>query len=323
MSGASLRVVVTGAAGFVGRALCRQLVAAGHVVDALLRNAGAVEAGCRGRVVGDISTIADWRPLLAGADAVVHLAAITHGGDLRADAAWEHYRRVNIEATLKLAGGCVECGVRRFVYMSSIKVNGERSPLSGGRPRAFAPEQAPAPVDNYGRSKYAAERALTRLLGEQGHALTLLRPPLVYGPGQRGNLQRLQGLVARGWPLPFAGLANRRSLVYVDNLAQAVVQALTRTTPGTRCYTLADVDLSTPELLRYAALGSGRRPRLFAVPAATWALLERIPPLRPWVERLAGSLVVDSSLARRELGWSPATPPDEALRRSFGAAHPP
>jgi len=305
------RVLVTGAHGFVGRALCAGLVAHGVAVTAVTRTAGHIEGVSRFHAVGSLTALRDWRPCLDGADAVVHLAAVTHDGTRGADAA--HFHALNVDVSCALAAAARAAGIKRLVYLSSIKVNGESSTLAAGGLHAFSAADTPAPQDEYGRSKLAAERGLTALWGEADGALTILRPPLVFGPGQKGNLPRLMQLVARQWPLPFGALNNRRSVIYVDNLVAAILCALVNAPRGVHCYTLADVEVSSAELVSAIARGLGVPARLFAVPEPLLRAVAHLPLLGPRVRRLTDSLVVDAQAIKRELGWMPVTRFDDAM----------
>lgn len=273
-------VLVTGATGFVGRALCPALSEAGWTA----RPAGRAETG-------DIGPETDWRPLLSGVAAVIHLAAHVHA--MRrdpADSAAQH-DRINRAGTVRLAEQAAAAGVRRFVLLSSVKVHGDRSdrPLTAADP--------PAPTDDYGRSKAAAEAAL------QGHAdrmeTVILRPPLVYGPGVRGNFLSLTRLVDRGWPLPLANIDNRRSLIYLGNLASAICAALDA---NTGVYLPSDRDdLSTPDLIRRLAAALGRPARLFPAPPVLLRVAAGAVGRAAAIDRLCGSLTVDGRLP----GWQP------------------
>ncbi len=305
------RIAVTGANGFVGRALCAALGARGVEVTALVRDAVDIPGAARVQAIGDFTTVTDWRPWLAHIDAIAHLAALTHDGTRGADGARFHV--INVDLSRRVAEAALACSTQRFVYLSSIKVNGESSTRAQGRVQAFSATDTPAPEDDYGRSKLAAEQVLASLWGDTGGALTILRPPLVYGPGQQGNLPRLMALVARELPLPFAALTNRRSLIYVENLVAAIGCALGVTTPGVRCYTLADIEVSTPELVRALARGLGVDARLLKVPRGLLRALAGLPGIGAKMRRLTDDLVVDARAIEHELGWHPHIAFEDAL----------
>lgn len=311
------RVLVSGANGFVGRALCRALAAQGVEVTALVRSACEIAGARQVHAVGDFTRVLDWRPWVQNIDAVAHLAAVTHDGTRGASRA--HFHALNVDVSHALAAAAVEAGIRRFVYLSSIKVNGEASPRVGGMIHAFSGADTPAPEDDYGRSKLAAEQRLGALWSGVDGALTVLRPPLVFGPGQKGNLPRLMALVARGVPLPFAALDNRRSLIHVDSLASAIVRALGIRSAGLRYYTLADVDVSSAELVRAIAQGLGVEARLIAVPGMLLEGLCGVPIIGPRLGRLCGSLLVDARAIENELEWSALLPFEQAMADTCAA----
>jgi len=291
-------VLVTGANGFVGRALCEALAASGRRVKRALRMA---QPGRPDDVaVGDIGADTDWRSALEGVSSVVHLAARTHVLRETAADSLAEYRRVNLDGTRRLAQEAGRAGVRRLVFVSSIKVNGEVTE------RPFTEDDAPRPEDAYGVSKWEAEQALARVAGETGLQVAVLRPPLVYGPEVKGNFLRLMGLVARGTPLPLASITNRRSLIYVGNLVDAVIKAIDVPAAAGRAYLVSDGDdVSTPDLVRAIARALGVAPRLLPCPPAMLRLGAALTGKRAELARLTGSLQVDGSRARRELGWQP------------------
>lgn len=291
------RVLVTGANGFVGRALCRALAARGREVLAVTRAPATIPGAMRVVPVGDLVQFHEWAALLEGVEGVAHLAALTHDGTRGASSA--RFSAVNVEVSRRLAEAARAAGVAHFAYLSSIKAAGERSPAG----RALRGDDVPAPEDDYGRSKLAAERAVGEIWRDS--ALVVLRPPLVYGAGQRGNLARLCTHLERGLPLPCAWPPNRRSLVQVDNLAEALVMALDRTHAGARCYTLADAHVSGGELVRAVARALGVAARLVPLPAALLRSLQWAPRVGPALARLAEDLVVDAEAISQDLGWRP------------------
>jgi nucleoside-diphosphate-sugar epimerase len=305
MADAKQIVAVTGASGFIGRALVQSLADYGRfnvracyrsLPDRPPRFAAAYE-------VGDIAMGERWGPTLAGAHAVVHTAARVHViRESEADAL-AAYRRVNVEGTMKLARAVIAAGARRFVFLSSIKVNGESTPVD----RPFTADDVPAPQDPYGVSKREAEDALRALAATEGLEVVILRLPLVHGPGAKGNLDRLMRLVARGMPLPLGSIVNQRSMIGLANLAAAVAVCLTHPAAANRTYLLSDQeDLSTPELIRAIAEAMGKRPALVPVPAGALRLAGLLTGRRAEIDRLAGSLRVDGTPITAETGWRPA-----------------
>lgn len=303
------QIVVTGAGGFIGAALCPTLAAAGHRVIAGLRRPARHDAifaaGIAPRVIGDIVPGRDWAHALCGADIVIHLAQQAHR---RAD------RRVlaaEPAAAATLAAAAARQGVRRFLYLSSIKAMAEAT-TPGRKLQAGDP---PHPEDAYGRAKRASEEALARTAAETGIDLVVIRTPLVYGPGVGGNFRALARLAASGLPLPFASLTNRRSLIFVDNLAHLIAVAATHSAAAGQVLLAADgAPLPLCDLIRILAAGQGRRARLLAVPALVFALLRWLPGIGPAVARLTSPLEVDDAPTRALLGWTPPHPADAALR---------
>lgn len=303
-----MRVLVTGASGFVGRRVCARLRAAGHTVRAQVRHALALPGIDDIRATGDLAALAGsaFAELVEGVDAVVHLAAVTHAGDLREEGAWPRYRAINVDVTQALGKAAARAGVTAFVYLSSIKVNGERSPWTPAGWQRLSADDPPRPEDHYGRSKWLAEQALAA--ASAGMRVSLLRPPLLYGPGMKANLLRLFAAVAARRPLPLASIDNQRSLLGVDNLADAVAHALIAAPTGVRVYTLADAELSTPALVREIAAALDVQPRLWPCPVAVLRGAGRLSGRRGTIERLTGSLVVDREAIAATLGWRPPQP---------------
>ncbi len=307
-------VLVTGARGFVGRAVCARLVAAGYAVRAVVR-ASATDGqphspGFRELVVPDITREIDWTPFLRTVDAVVHLAARTHIAGERGEEALARYRQINVEATRRLAHAAGAAAVRRFLYMSSIKVNGEATFA-----HPYSETDDPRPADPYGVSKWEAEQAVAEAGRASGVETVILRPPLVYGAHVKGNLRTLMRALEAHLPLPLASIRNQRSLLYVGNLADAVVRCIESPHAAGKTYLVADgEDISTPVLVRRIAAGLGVKPLLFHCPANLLDAAGRMLRRSAQVSRLTGSLQIDSSRIRKELGWQPPYSLDEGLR---------
>jgi nucleoside-diphosphate-sugar epimerase len=280
----TMRVVVTGASGFIGRALCPALRNRGHEVIALDRAA-----------TGDLAGPLDWSMHIAGANAVVHLAALAHARGVDP----QRLERINVRAAASLGQAAAAQGAM-LLFMSTVKVLGEET---GASP--FDELSETAPLDPYGKAKAEAESALR---GVAGLKLVVLRPPLVYGPGVKANFLLLLKAIARGWPLPLASVRNARSLLYVGNLADAVARCVEAPAAAGRSYLVSDgAPLSTPELCKRIGEALKRPAHLFSIPAS---LLE----LAPTVAKLTRSLVVDDSSIRRDLDWQPPCSLDHGLQ---------
>jgi len=292
-----MKVLVSGAAGFVGRALCDQLTVAGHVLVPTVRRTSGLK---NERVLGEIGASTDWQTALEGCDAVVHLAARVHVMDDTTQNSLALYRATNTEGTLNLARQAVEAGVKRFVFISTIKVNGE------GRDTPYRETDAAAPEDAYAISKWEAEQGLQRIAQETGLEVAILRPPLAYGPGVKANFLRLMRMVEHGFPLPLGAIHNRRSLLYLGNFVDAIRLCVEHPAAAGQTFLLDDgVPVSTPELIRALARAMGRSTHLLAVPVGVLELAGALLGKRAAVARLTGSLFVDSTAIRSRLGWVP------------------
>lgn len=252
-------------------------------------------------VVGDIDGATDWAAALDGVDAVVHAAGRVHMLHDRSVDPEAEFRRVNVDATLNLARQAARAGAAPFIFISSIAVHGL---TSGATP--FTARDIPRPHDAYGRSKRQAEEGLKTVFAETGMSGTVIRPPLVYGPGVGANFLRLMKLAATGLPLPLASVRNRRNPVYVGNLCDLILQCLTHPAAAGKTFLVSDdCDVSTPELLRMIAGGMNRPCRLFPFPEKGLRLAGRLTGRKGEVERLCGSLQVDIEHTKQTLGWSP------------------
>jgi nucleoside-diphosphate-sugar epimerase len=297
-----MKILITGADGFVGAALCNRLRNEAVPLCGVVRRLKSTLDGDRFVEVGDISASTDWSPALQDVTEVVHLAARVHFMNESSPDPLAEFRRVNVEGTVNLARQAAAHGVSRFVFLSSIKVNGE---LTGaGQP--FTATDAPSPEDPYGVSKCKAEQKLWQIATETGMEVVVLRPPLVYGPGVKGNFIRLMQLIDKQVPLPLGAIQNQRSLIYLDNLVDAIRVCLTHPKAAGKTFLVSDEDdVSTPGLIRRIAAAMGRRPLLLPVPVSLMKWASAFFGKKAAVDRLLGSLCVDMTPLREELGWNP------------------
>jgi nucleoside-diphosphate-sugar epimerase len=306
------RVLLTGATGFVGRTLCGALARSGYIVRAAVRNDGALPAGAAdSTIVGDIGSDTDWQAALRGMDLVIHLAARAHM--LHDSPAHSNlYFETNVRGTERLAAASAQAGIRRFVLLSSIKVNGEETTQ-----HAYAADDEPRPQDAYGSSKWHAEECVREVAERTGMEAVVVRPPLVYGPGVRANFLRLLRLIDMRWPLPLNAVDNSRSLVSIWNLCDLLVRVLEHPKASGGTWMVSDgEDLSTPELIRRIARAMDRRVWLAPVPVGVLAMLGALTGRRAEIARLCGSLAVNIDRTRRELDWRPPVNVDEAIVRT-------
>ncbi len=308
------RVLVTGATGFVGRALVRDLVRRGLPVTATARVDLASDEAVRRVRVADLCAATAWAGALESCETVVHCAARVHVMHDSASNPLAAFRIANADGSARLLEQAIAAGVRRFVYVSSIKVNGESSPP--GRPLTEA--DAPAPVDPYGISKAEAEVRLRAIAVASRLELVIVRPPLVYGPGVKANFLSMTRWLQQGRPLPFGRVTqNRRSLVALDNLLDLLATCLSHPAAAGETFFAADGDdLSTTELLRRTAAALGRPARLIPVPAMMLEIGARLIGRGDLWDRLGGNLQCSIAHATARLGWRPPLSVDEGLRRA-------
>ena len=319
-------ILVTGANGFLGSALSQSLAARGYEYKKVVRRA------CPGAIsVGNIDDQTAWGDALSGVTMVVHLAARVHVMHDTVTNPLAEFRKVNAAGTERLARSAAAAGVQRFVFVSSIKVNGEKisflnqhaqqisaNPLSmRGSLRPFSEDDAPNPQDTYAVSKWEAEQVLRQIAQETGMEVVIIRPPLVYGPRVGANFLKLLKLIKKGMPLPFGLIDNQRSLIYVGNLVDAIITCLEHPAAAGQTYLVSDgEDVSTPELINRMASALECPARLLPVPPALLRLAGRLTGKSAEVERLLDSLVIDSSKIRRELGWTPPFTMGQGLRET-------
>ncbi len=306
-------ILVTGASGFVGRALCERLSERDALRIAVRTPFPGAWAEHLDVVEAALDPVQDWMPALEGVATVIHCAARVHVmNDDVADPLME-FRRINVDGTLRLATQAAEAGVRRFVFISSIKVNGEST--KPGKP--FTAHQVPGPIDPYGVSKWEAERQLRTLSAETGMEVVIIRPVLVYGPGAKGNFLNMMKWLCKGVPLPLGAIHNKRSLVALDNLIDLIVTCIDHPRAANQTFLVSDgEDISTTELLLRVSQALDKRPRLLPVPVWMLETAAKVLGKESIAQRLCGSLQVDISFTRERLGWTPPVSVDAALRKA-------
>lgn len=315
-----MRIGITGPNGFVGRELTAVLPAAGHRPVGLVRRPQALAGtACETRPIESIGPATDWTSRLDGLDVVVHLAARVHVMRDTAADPLAAFRAVNTAGTLRLAQAAATAGIKRFVFVSSIKVNGEETPFSpvdGKQP--FKASDPAAPQGAYSLSKWEAEQGLAEIATRTGLEVAIVRPPLVYGRGAGGNFARLAGLVRRGVPLPLASVRNRRSLVAVETLADLLIRLAAHEAAAGGTFLVSDgEDLSTPDLIRRMGRAIGKPARPFPAPMAALRLVGGLMGRSGEIRRLTGSLQVDMAETRARLDWTPPVSVDAALERAL------
>lgn len=308
-----MHLFITGATGFVGSAVCTEAKVRGHHVRGAVRMSTSVPVAFDSVAIGTIGPDTDWQAALHEIDVVIHLAARVHV--MKDDSAdpIAAFRFTNVQATLQLARQAAATGIKRFIFVSSVKAAGEESTV--GKP--LCADDEPAPRDAYGISKIEAEQGLREIAAATGMAVVIIRPPLVYGPGVKANFASMMRWLSRGIPLPLGAINNRRSLVALDNLVDLIILCCHHPAALNQIFMVSDgEDLSTTELLQRMGLALGRPARLIPVPIkwlCAWAALLGRTNV---VNRLCGSLQVDITKTRQLLGWTPPVTVDQALRRT-------
>ncbi|MGR9087540.1 MAG: UDP-glucose 4-epimerase family protein [Gammaproteobacteria bacterium] len=306
-------ILITGANGFIGTGLCARMVSEGWPVRASVRPSGQIPPEVDRIDIGDIDKDTDWTRSLQNVDTVIHLAGRAHvTKDCALDPLAE-FRRINVEGTMNLARQARVFGVRRLIFISSIKVNGENTPLR----HPFTALDRPAPSDPYGISKHEAEQGLLQLADASGMEIVIIRPPLVYGPGVEGNFLTMMRWLDKGIPLPLGRVYNKRTLVALDNLVDLIMTCIRHPAAVNRTFLAGDAeDLSTTELLRRLASALGKKPRLLPIPVGFLNFCLGLLGKRALVQKLCGSLQVDIGQTRSVLDWTPPVKVDDALRKA-------
>ena len=295
-------VLVTGGSGFIGNALCEELSRLGLEVRVALRSAHPRIAAVESQVVGEINGETDWSELLRNVDVVIHLAARVHVMDDQSADPLAEFRRINVDGSLNLAKQAASAGVKRLIYLSSVKVNGELTLPE----QPFKESDMANPQDAYGLSKFEAEQGLLLLAQETGMEVVIIRPPLVYGQGVKANFASMMRAVKRGLPLPLSAIHNNRSFVYVGNLVDLIATCIQHPAAANQVFLVSDgCDLSTTILLKSCATALGVKSRLWNVPQRLIEGLAALVGKRDVAQRLCGNLQVDISKAHKLLEWTP------------------
>lgn len=310
-----MQILITGANGFVGSALSIRALSDGFTVHGAIRSKINLHSGIQPYVVGDINTQTNWLNALAGCSYVIHTAARVHVQVDSNEKELQEYRKVNVDGTLSLANQAIAAGVKRFVFISSVKVNGESSAY--GHP--FTDRDKPRPVDAYGISKMEAEIALMELASRSSMDVVIIRPPLVYGPGVKANFRAMIKLLSLGIPLPFGSInSNKRSFVSIDNLVDLTLKCLTHPNAKNKVFLVSDGnDLSTTELLRHISTFLNKKIFLVPIPVSILTWLFNFIGRKEIGEKLLNSLQVDIETTRRTLDWSPPVTVEEGLKKTI------
>jgi len=308
------RVLITGANGFIGTALCKQLAAEGFLIKGAYRSAKTADSSANNIekvIVGEIHASTDWQEALREVNIVVHLAARVHVMQETDSDPLAAFHRVNTEGTLNLAEQAARSDVKRMIFLSTIKVNGEQTQV------AYSASNQANASDPYALSKWNAEQGLRTVSNKSDMEIVIIRPPLVYGPQVKGNFLRLITLINKGWPIPLASVKNKRSMVSVDNLCDLIKTCMANPKANGELFLVSDGhDLSTPELIRLIAESMKKSVKLLPFPVPLLYFIAGLIHKRQEVERLCGSLVVDIQKNREILGWQPPFSAVDSVRKT-------
>ena len=314
------KILVTGAKGFIGQSLCLELAKSNRSIIGAVRSLEKLSLMDKIRYisVGDIGSQTNWSDTLLGSDCIIHCAGKTHV--MRKNIQLEAYLPVNVNGTRRLAQQAAEAGVKRLIFLSSIKVNGESTDNVlndvNKNNNIFTHNDLPNPDDPYAISKFEAEKVLWEISAKTGLEIVVVRLPLVYGHGAKGNLIRLIKLINYGVPLPFGAVNNKRSLIGIDNLIDVLIQCIDHPDASGKTFLVSDGEnLSTPDLINYTASSMGRSARLFPFPTSLLKFFGLVLGKQSEIERLLGSLQIDSSHTRKILNWTPPVSVEEGIRR--------
>jgi nucleoside-diphosphate-sugar epimerase len=309
-----MKLLITGTNGFVGKSLCPELCNQGHAVLAAMRSLDKQVVDVDKVLITSISKETDWCSALQNVEVVIHLAARVHVMNEVAVDALAEFHKVNVEGTLNLARQAAKCGVQRFIFLSSIGVNGNNNL------KPFTDGDTQNPQNPYAVSKYEAEQGLLAIAKETGMEVVIIRPPLVYGPGVKANFASMMKWVNKNIPLPFGAIHNQRSLVALDNLVDFIIHCIDHPKAANEVFLISDgEDVSTTELLQKVAKAFGKKALLLSVPVSLMTLSAKLLGKGDVANRLFGSLQVDSSKARELLGWEPVITMDEQLNKTADA----
>lgn len=307
-----MKVLLTGGSGFIGRSIIDKIVTDRNndSIILALRKEDPSLFGLSSIVTGDLGNNFDWKPVAKGCDVIIHCSARVHVMQDTKNDPLEEYRKSNVDGTLRLAKQAALAGVKRFIFLSSIKVNGEETFLN----HCYQPDDQPLPQDPYGISKWEAEQGLKKISEETNMEVVIIRPPLVYGPGVKANFLNMMTLIYKGIPLPFGAINNQRSLVFIDNLVDLIMVCLDHPCAANQTFLVSDGnDLSTTELFKKIAVELDVKQKIFPVPMKLLKFGANAVGKKSIAQRLCGSLCVDITKTRELLNWQPPISLDKAI----------